>query len=77
MSPKIPRYNRLEPYYELGPCAELELDSELYDVSNLSVNELMTIYEPHILNSQIAILESESVGAWKYNHDRRKWEKER
>lgn len=73
--PRIKTYDRLDPLKELGRNAELFLDSICFDVSNMNVREMMVVYEPEILNTDDAFLRSEEVGNWKWNRDRRRWER--
>jgi hypothetical protein len=73
--PRIKTYDRLDSQKELGRNAELFLDSTCFDVSNMTVREMMVVYEPEILKADDAFLRSEDAGSWKWNHDRRKWEK--
>ena len=72
--PEIKLYNRLLPHHELGE-AELTVDNLVYDVSNQSFAEMLTIYEPDIRAADKAVLSSSEVGTWKYVADSRKWER--
>lgn len=73
--PRIKTYNRLDPQKELGRNAELFINSICFDVSNMTVREMMVVYEPEILRAKDAFLHSEDTGSWKWNRDRRRWER--
>lgn len=73
--PRIKTYDRLDPQKELGRNAELFLDSTCFDVSNMTVREMMVVYKSEILKSDDAFLRSEDAGSWKWNRDRKKWER--
>lgn len=72
---KIKPYDNLDKLTELGAHAELFCDMTVYDASGMNVLNMMVIYEPEILQADKVILVSEDAGSWKWNHDRRKWER--
>lgn len=72
---KIIPYDKLHKLAELGKNAELFIDLLVYDVADMNVVNMMTIYEPEILKAEKAILVSEDAGSWKWNRDRKKWER--
>jgi hypothetical protein len=71
--PKIKLYTRLLPYHVLGE-AELIIDDVHWDVSNMSFQDMMTIYEPEMRTAEKVVLSSSEVGTWKYQS--RRWIKE-
>lgn len=73
--PRIKTYDRLDSRKELGRNAELFLGSTCFDVSNMTVREMMVVYKSEILKSGDAFLRSEDAGSWKWNRDRKKWER--
>jgi len=73
--PRIKTYKRLDPLQELGGNAELFIDSICLDISDMNIRDMMIIYEPDIVKASEVILKSEEVGNWKWNCDRKKWEK--
>jgi len=73
--PKIKLYTRLLPYHQLGE-AELIIDDLIYDVSNQSFQDMLTIYEPEMRTAEKAVLVSSEVGKWRYYRQAMKWKKE-
>ena len=77
--PKIKRYDRLLPHYELGE-AELIIDKIYYDASKMSVAEMLVIYEPEMRTADKVVLVSSEVGRWNYYKEVqgtiKKWQKE-
>jgi hypothetical protein len=74
--PRIKTYKRLEPLAQLGENAELFICGDCYDVSNMNVKDMLTIYEPDILKANGPVrLVSEDVGTWNFNRATRKWTK--
>ena len=72
--PKIKLYTRLLPYHQLGE-AELMIDDLMpADVSNMSFQDMTTIYEPEMRTADKVVLSSSEVGTWKYQS--RRWIKE-
>ena len=73
--PRYKPYKTLEPLIELGLNAELFIDQIVYDVSGINVREMLITYESEILQADKVTLESDIAGSWKFNHDRKKWER--
>lgn len=73
--PRIKTYNRLDPLQELGKNAELFIDSVCFDVSDMTVREMTIVHEPEILKAKDTFLRSEDAGSWKWNYDRKRWER--
>jgi len=71
--PKIKLYTRLLPYHQLGE-AELIIDGENWDASNMSFQDMMTRYGHEIGTADKAVLVSCEVGTWKFQG--RRWIKE-
>ena len=71
--PKIKLYTRLLPYHQLGE-AELIIDDVHWDVTNMSFQDMLTIYEPEMRTADKAVLVSSEVGTWKYQG--RRWSRE-
>ena len=72
--PKIKLYTRLLPYHQLGE-AELIIDDVHWDVSDMSVGDMMTTYGHEIGTADKVVLVSSEVGTWKYVGDSKKWER--
>lgn len=72
---KIKPYDNLDKLTELGERAELFCDTTAYDVTNMNVLNMMIVYEPEILQSEVVTLFSDDAGNWKWNRDRKKWER--
>lgn len=73
--PKIQPYDNLHKLTELGKNAELFIDQNCYDAADMNIVSMMTIYEPEILQAEKVTLVSDDAGSWKWNHDRKKWER--
>ena len=70
-------YNQLRQNLILGKEAELLLDDDIYDVSDMTVQEL-DYYEYLISQSNTAVvLKTDGHGDWVFNKARHKWEKQR
>lgn len=74
--PKIKRYDRLLPNDELGADAELTIDGACWDVGDMTLREMNISHEHMIRTAKKVVLSSSEIGNWKYNKDRRTWDKE-
>lgn len=63
-------------YADLGQ-AELTIgyDPTVWDVSNMTFNDMLSSYEPQIRTAQKAVLFSSEIGAWHYVPAEDKWRK--
>ena len=73
---KIHPYNRLLNDTELGKDAELTLDGMTCIVGDMTLREMLVSHDHRIRAANHAVLSSEEIGTWKWNKDRKKWEKE-